>query len=219
MDQENLNQSSSEQNTAETVSQNASEPQRHSSSGFAVASLVLGLVSLIGICCCAGLIDFITVPLALIFGIVSLVKKRSGTGLAITGIITGTVSLLIIATMLYVIWPLMPYAEEIVDDYSRLTREQDTVFPAYEETGELPDYLQKYTEAPFSDFFARYDGTIYTIMDALLEQYKSRGSLPFEISTWIGGDSSGASSEELESLTEATTTAGFAGGRILIYAY
>ena len=169
-------------------------------SGFAVASLVLGLVSLFGICCCIGLIDIITIPLALTFGIISLAKKRRGTGLAITGIITGGVSLLILVTMLYIIWPLLPYAQDIVTDYTRLTREQDTVFPAYEETGELPDYLKKYTEEPFTSLFERYDATIYTIMDALLDQYKTRGSLAFEISYWIPDSSSLA---ETVSLTDS----------------
>jgi len=152
--------------------------------GFAIASLVLGLLSLIGICCCSGIIDIVTIPLALIFGIISLAKKKRGTGLAITGVVTSAVSGLIIGTVLYVIWPLLPYSDQILTDYSRLTKEQDTIFENYGEDGELPDFLLKYTESPFSDFFDRYDASIYTVMDALLEQYKSQGSLPFEVFDW-----------------------------------
>ena len=141
--------------------------------GFAVTSLVLGLVSLVGLCCCAGLIDIITVPLALIFGIISLVQKRGGTGLAITGVVTAAVSLLMIVTTLYSLRDILPYSEEILQDYMQVLEDQDEVFPAYEEDGTLPVYLVKYTESPYSDFLEKYDATIYTIMDVLLEQYKS----------------------------------------------
>ncbi|MBQ8923060.1 MAG: DUF4190 domain-containing protein [Oscillospiraceae bacterium] len=189
----------------------AAQPSGNSQkNGFAVASLVLGLVSLFGICCCVGLVDIITIPLALIFGIIALVKKRHANGLAITGIITSGVSLLILVTTLYIIWPLLPYAQDIVSDYSRLSREQDTVFPAYEQTGELPDYLQKYTDSPFTELFERYDATIYTIMDALLEQYQTRGSLAFEISYWA--ESSGDSLEMTQSLTDSPESADAAAG-------
>ena len=179
---------------------------RSGGSGFAVAALILGLVSLIGICCCAGAIDIVTIPLSLIFGIISLVKKCSGTGLAITGIITSAVSLLILGTILYIIWPLLPHAEEILNDYARLTRDQDTVFTQYEETGELPEYLEKYKQPPFDDFFARYDITINTVMDTLLEQYKSKGSLEFQLSNWTITDESTAPSA-------SDVSAGFAAGR------
>lgn len=184
-------------------------------SGFAVASLALGLVSLVGICCCAGLIDIITIPLALIFGIISLVKKRSGTGLAITGIITSAVSLILIGTILYIIWPLLPHAEEILNDYSRLTEEQDTVFATYEETGEIPDYLKKYTEAPFDEFFERYDATFYDVMDALLDQYKDRGSLPV-VTKWNGGSSANSGSSSEAESESASAAAGMAAQYYLV---
>jgi len=209
---ENLNQQPQNGSPVHNVERVDPEKAANSSdnsrkNGFAVASLVLGLVSLIGICCCVGLIDIITIPLAIIFGIIALVKKRHANGLAITGIITSGVSLAILITTLYIIWPLLPYARDILADYSRLSREQDTVFPAYEETGELPDYLQKYTDSPFTELFERYDATIYTIMDALLEQYQTRGSLAFEISYFPNESSdSDTLTESLTDLTEVTTT-------------
>lgn len=159
--------------------------------GLAVASLVLGLVSLIGICCCAGLIDIITIPLALIFGIISLVKKRSGTGLAITGIVTSCVATLILGTILWLIWPLLPHLEEIADDYARLSQNQHTIFPEYEKTGELPDFMVKYaTEEPYTTFFNRVNTDIYKVMDVLLDQYKKDGTLKYVLSDWSLKDGS-----------------------------
>ena len=63
------------------------------SSGFAVTSLILGILSIIG-CNCLYLIPL----LAVIFGIVALCTKQSK-GMAITGLVLGAVSL--------VLWPIL----------------------------------------------------------------------------------------------------------------
>ena len=52
--------------------------------GFAVASLVLGIISVL--CCCFGL-GYITAPLSLIFGIIALVKRHGGTVMSIIGVV------------------------------------------------------------------------------------------------------------------------------------
>ena len=59
------------------------------SSGFAITSLILGILSIIG-CHCLYLIPL----LAIIFGIVALCTKQSK-GMAITGLVLGAVALLI----------------------------------------------------------------------------------------------------------------------------
>ena len=60
--------------------------------GFGIAALVLGIISLVFFCSC---FTVITAPLAIIFGIVQLVKsKTAGKGLAIAGLITGIISLI-----------------------------------------------------------------------------------------------------------------------------
>lgn len=139
--------------------------------GLAIASLILGLLSLAGFCCCG--INIITAPLAIIFGIVSLAKHRSGTGLAITGIITAVLSLLIIVGMLFSVRDVLPYSDVIVQDYMQLMIDQDEVFPAYEEDGTLPDYIEKYKEPPYADIFTKRDSSINDIMDVLLQMYKN----------------------------------------------
>lgn len=146
-------------------------PEQEQKKGLAIASLVLGLISMFGFCCCG--INMITAPLAIIFGVIALVKKHGGTGLSIAGIITAALSLIIVLGIVFSFRDIYPYSEDIVRDYTQLVEEQDTVFPQYEKEGTLPEYLEKYTEQPFTDFFAKYDITIYDVMDALLEQYKA----------------------------------------------
>ena len=63
--------------------------------GFGIASMILGIVSVLLFCTC---LNWITGILAIIFGIVQLVKYRQK-GFAITGIITAAISLLLSIVM------------------------------------------------------------------------------------------------------------------------
>ncbi len=58
--------------------------------GLAIASLVCGIVSIIGFCCCipVGIICGIA---AIVCGVISRVKNMNGAGMAIAGIVTGAV--------------------------------------------------------------------------------------------------------------------------------
>ena len=78
-----------------TINTNAynsgSEPKK--SSGLAVASLVLGIVALV-FC----FISFISIPsaiVALVLGIISIVTKKGGKGMAITGVILSAIGLVV----------------------------------------------------------------------------------------------------------------------------
>ena len=93
--------------------------------------------------------------------------------MAITGIITAVLSLLIIVGMVFSIRDILPYSNEIVQDYMQLMVDQDEVFPAYEEDGTLPEYLEKYKEPPYSDMLTKRGITINNLMDTLLEMYKN----------------------------------------------
>lgn len=155
----------------DTVGSYSVPPDQKKKLGFAIATLVLGIVSLFGFCCCG--INIITAPLAIIFGIIALMKKHDGTGLTITGIVFAVVSIIMIGAIFYSFREILPYSNTIVSDYAQLIEEQDEVFPAYEEDGTLPDYMKKYTETPFAEILEKYEITIYDIMDLFLEQYKS----------------------------------------------
>ena len=98
-------------------------PQKERKKGMAIASLVLGLLSLVGLCCCC--LNIITAPIAIILGIIVLVTHRDGTGLAITGIVTAVLSLLVIAGVFFSIRDFLPYSEQISNDYLQLIQEQD----------------------------------------------------------------------------------------------
>lgn len=80
--------------------------------GLAVASLVAGIVSLPGLCCCG--LTFVTAPLGIVFGIIALVQlkgrpRQAGRGMAWTGI-----ALSIAALVLFVILMLLGvFAEQI----------------------------------------------------------------------------------------------------------
>ena len=63
--------------------------------GFAVASMVLGLISLVLFC--TG-INIITAILAIVFGIIHLVKQKQNPGMAVAGIVTAVVGILAFVT-------------------------------------------------------------------------------------------------------------------------
>ena len=62
------------------------------SQGFGIASLVLGILSLLLTCSC---FNYITGILAIIFGIVQIVKSKNNRGMAIAGLITAGISILV----------------------------------------------------------------------------------------------------------------------------
>ncbi|MBQ8296432.1 MAG: DUF4190 domain-containing protein [Ruminococcus sp.] len=125
------------------------QPSNKGKIGFAVTSLVLGLIGLL--CCCCGL-GFIAAPLSLIFGIIALVKRHGGKGMAIAGIVISAVSLLASIYMAVI------YGE-FIKDYFRFAAEVDTVIEEFIEDGELPDYLEKYNGEEYEAFWesAGYD--------------------------------------------------------------
>lgn len=67
-------------------------------SGFAIAGLVLGILSLV--CCCIWYISGILAILGLVFSIIVLVKNMPGRGMAIAGAICSGIGLLIAVFML-----------------------------------------------------------------------------------------------------------------------
>lgn len=69
------------------------------SKGFGIASLVLGILSLILYCTC---INILLAVLAIIFGIIQLVQKDSPKGMAIAGIITSCLSIVFFVISLIV---------------------------------------------------------------------------------------------------------------------
>lgn len=71
------------------------------SNGMSIASLVLGITSII-LCCACGF-PVILGTVGLIFGIISLVQNRQDSGMAVAGIITSTIGIIlgIVVVILY----------------------------------------------------------------------------------------------------------------------
>jgi hypothetical protein len=132
--------------------------------GYAITALVLGIVSIV--CGCCGL-GFIAAPISIIFGIIVLAKKYSGKGMAIAGIIMSAIT---IVALIFLCVMYGSYAK----DYIRFSSEATQVIEDYEETGELPDYLDKYNDDDYSDFWesAGYDN-FTEFFDAFIEEFES----------------------------------------------
>lgn len=130
--------------------------------GFAIASLVLSILSLI-LCCCWGFNLVLAIP-ALILGIVALVKRYKGKGMAISGIIISSVSILITGMMLVSYGP-------IFKDVFRTANDFENIRDTYEETGELPEYLEKYTDEKY-DYIWQSEGydDFYDFFDYVIEE-------------------------------------------------
>ncbi len=156
-------------NSAADAYRDAAAMRPEQKSGISTAVLILGIVSLIGICC---YVNLITAPIAIIIGIVALAKHQGGTGPAVTGIVLSVLSLVVTGALLVAMWPVIQRSDEIAADYKQLVLEQDEVFPAYEADKTLPPYLSKYLEPPYSDFLQKYGVDFYDIMDMMLEKYK-----------------------------------------------
>ena len=73
------------------------QPATEKPCGMAIAGMVLGILSMV--CCCIWYISGILAILALIFSIITIVKKKPGKGMAIAGVICGAIGLIIAIVM------------------------------------------------------------------------------------------------------------------------
>lgn len=85
-------QANTYQNTQQNLAQMQSQ-STESASGFAIAGMVCGILSIV--CCCAWYISGILGILGLIFSIIVLVRKLPGRGLAIAGVICASIGLIL----------------------------------------------------------------------------------------------------------------------------
>lgn len=136
--------------------------------GFAITALVLGIVSVL--CCCCGL-SFIAAPISIIFAIIALVKHHGGTAMSIVGIVLSSIALFvtILFTAVY---------GQVFKDYIKFIQEAPAVIEEYDETGELPDYLEKYNDPKYDSFWESggYDD-FYEFFDAVTDELKKNGTL------------------------------------------
>ena len=113
--------------------------------GFAIASFVIALVNLI---LCATVMSFITVPICLVFSLITLIGRRKGTVFAVFGLVISLISGLIFGFYGYIAYKLTP---DIIyfSEHSTELREQ------YEKDGTIPERFQKYREAKYTKYWKR----------------------------------------------------------------
>ncbi len=63
------------------------------SSGFAIAGMVCGILSIV--CCCLGWVSLILAIVGMVFSVLTLVQKKPGKGMAIAGIVCSAIGLVI----------------------------------------------------------------------------------------------------------------------------
>lgn len=98
------------------INRQGSSKSTFSPSGFAIASLVLGILSLV--CCCFWYVSGIFAVIGLVFSIIVLVKHKPGKGLAIAGLICSAIGLIIAVIMGIMI--IYIGANMSVDDYKKI---------------------------------------------------------------------------------------------------
>ena len=103
--------------------------------GFAVASLILGIASLVLFCSC---MNVFTAILAIIFGVIQLVSYEEGKGMAIAGIVTSALSIV----FLVVFWALALTSSGVSDIL---------------ESDDFLENYQEYLDDDYDDFDEDYD--------------------------------------------------------------
>lgn len=126
--------------------------------GFAVTSLVLGIVSVV-LCCCG--LGYICAPLSIIFGIISLVKRRGGKALAVTGIILSAITVIALAifTVAY---------GAVMKKFMKFSENAPQIIEEYHETGELPDYIDEFRDEEYDQIWKNMG---YESFDELFEEF------------------------------------------------
>lgn len=103
------------------TTQNYQDPYRNTPpeepAGLAIASLVLGIISVV--ISCSGY-NFITAILAIIFGAIHLAKRRSRRGMAIAGIVLGIISIAIFIIAVVVLVAVIGTNPDIMHMYNEL---------------------------------------------------------------------------------------------------
>ena len=135
-------------------------------SGFAVASFVISLVNLILCCTC---LSVITLPLCLIFSLVTLIGKRRGKGFAIAGLIISVISGIFFVYYGYIVYKIAP-------DFVYFAENSTQIIEEYEKDGTIPERFEKYREPKYDKYWDRmgYDSFDEFFYDFIKRQKKSQ---------------------------------------------
>lgn len=132
---------------------------KQSLSSIAIASLVLGIISIIS---CFFLLNFVFGIISIVLSIVAIRKKASGKPLSITGMSLSIISFIISTFILILIHPLLAVLPDLYHDMKLIYSDYDNIIEEFDRTGNLPEYMDKYDEGEIGVFFdEHYDGFDY----------------------------------------------------------
>lgn len=131
----------------------SNEPVKKPASALAVTALVLGIISILT---CFFMVNVIIGIIAIILAVVVLAKRESGKGISITAILLSIISIAFTAMIVYLIYPLLAVLPDLYNDMKEIYKDYDAVIEEYDRTGELPDYMDKYSEGETGEFFDEY---------------------------------------------------------------
>lgn len=137
--------------------------EENGSKGLSVAALIFGILGIV--CCCIG---FPFAIIGLILAIMALVKRKAGKGLAIAGLITSLITLIISAIVGISMIPVMPYVGEMKEFFE----DPQSAITEYEEDGTYPAWIDHMID----------DGVITEedadqVMDQMVQSLKSSGQV------------------------------------------
>lgn len=131
----------------------SNEPVNKPASALAVTALVLGIISILT---CFFMVNVIIGIIAIILAVVVLAKRESGKGISITAILLSVISIAFTALIVYMIYPLLAVLPDLYNDMKEIYKDYDAIIEEYDRTGELPDYMDKYSEGEAGEFFDEY---------------------------------------------------------------
>lgn len=112
----------------------------------ALTSFILSIVNVVFCCCCT----YMTVPVSLVLGILSLAKKWRGKGFAISGVVISSVTIVVMLVSQILLGELSRDMTDIIVNSTKYAEE-------YNETGEIPEEFEKYNDDRY-DWYWRLMG-------------------------------------------------------------
>lgn len=150
--------------------------------GFAVTAFIIAIVNLL---ICKSIISIITVPLCLVFAIISLAGKRKGKAFAIISIVLSVVSAVIFGFYIYIGVKIMP-------DMMYFMENSETIIEDFEEDGTLPERFEKYREPRFDKYWEKSGYKDFdSFFSDFIRSYKSGYSYGYNFGSGGYGSGSG----------------------------
>lgn len=130
--------------------------------GLATASFIISVVNLLFFACA---FSFVLAPVAIVMGIMSLVKRQGGKGFAITGIVISTVSLLIFGVFTAIFMKVYPDMEYFI-------RNDTAIISEFEENGKIPEQFEKYKAPEYDKYWVTFGGEFEDFFEYFIAVYK-----------------------------------------------